>query len=433
MKYANIYWQNTETKNGTRRVNIGDNLQFMAVDNLYKRAMINKEDIVYLKMEELCDYIGEMLILPMNWSLFDANYMRDGKIAISQHITPVFLATTIESATHDDVYFNEYNIAYLKKYEPIGCRDEYTMQVLCRYGIDAYLNGCMTLTFEKRNKDNVGKKIFVIDAPRELSRYMPEEIKENCEVLTQQYYYGKEIGEEEIIVNIKEQYRKYAEEAALIITSRLHVASPAVAMGIPVIFAREKVDYRFSWLDRLLPLYDGFNYAQIDWTPKVIDCEAIKKLMTDNAIKRIQQVYDRNLCAEISMYFGNRIKHEYVKFQETILGNLDKAYRVIASKYKRKDIFLYSVWGMTGALEKFYCYMRKEYPNAKLKNVIDSFRKEKFHEIMSITPEEFIMAENEIVVVLAVSASNAAKDVFERKGIPEDDYVCVGDLFFEKR
>ena len=432
MKYANLYWQNTETKNGTKRVNIGDNLQFMAIDNVYRSIPIKKDEIVYLKMEELCDYRGEELLLPMNWSLFDTNYMRDGKIAISQHITPVFLATTIESATHNDEYFNEYNIAYLKENEPIGCRDEYTMRVLHEKGIVAYLNGCLTLTFEKRSKENKGKKIFIVDAPRELEEYIPEEIKANCEVLTQQYYYEKGVSEDEIICDIEAQYRKYAEEASLIITSRLHVASPAVALGIPVIFAREKIDYRFSWLDRLLPLYDRSDYAQIDWVPNVIDCEIIKRRMLENAVKRIKQIYDKHLCDEISSYFENRTKCEYVKFQETIFGNLDKAYRFIANRYEKNDVFLYSVWGMTGVLEKFYCYMKSEYPNARLKDVIDSFKREKFHETMAITPEEFVKTENEIVVVLAVNASNVARGIFENKGIHVEDYVCVGDLFFEK-
>lgn len=433
MKYANLYWQNTETKNGVKKVNIGDNLQFMAIDNLYRKISLPQEEIVYLKIEELCHYKGEYLILPMNWSLFDSNYMQEDKISISPYIIPVFLAVTIESAAHQDRYFNEYNIKYLKQYEPIGCRDEYTMQMLRDNGISAYLNGCMTLTFDKRDTEKLRKKIFAVDAPKELEWYMPEELKKHCEVLTQQYYYNEEVKEEAIIKNIKAQYSRYAEEAALIITSRLHVAAPAVALGIPVIFAREKIDYRFSWIDKLLPLYEKKDYDKIKWNPDAVECEEIKKKMLENAIKRVTNAYATHSYYEISEFYENRKKGQYVKFQETILGNLNKAYEFIENRFGKDAAFFYSVWGLTEGTEKFYDYMQREYPNAKLRCVIDLFQKEKFHGIETIKPEMFQMVENEVVVVLAVKASNMAQDLFEKKGIQPEAYVCIGDLFLKDR
>lgn len=433
MKFANIYWQNTEIKNGTKRVNIGDNLQFFAIDNLYNKMKIDSKEIVYLKMEELCDYKGEYLILPMNWSLFDLNYMKEDRIAISPYIFPVFLAMTIESATHNDDFFNEHNIAYLKKYEPIGCRDEYTMQKLRDYGVSAYLNGCLTLTFDKRGNGEKQKKTFIVDAPRELEKYMPENIKKNCEILSQQYYYDAEVTEEEVISKIKAQYCKYAEEGALIVTSRLHVASPAVAMGIPVVFARDKIDYRFAWIDKLLPLYERQEYERINWMPDVIECEKIKKQMIGSAIKRIEDSYEKHSYYEISEFFENRETREYVEFQKTIQGNLNRAYEFIASRYAKSDNFYYSIWGATKGAEDFFCYMKEEYPNAELRCVIDLYREEEFHGIKMVKPEQFQLIDNEVVIVLAVKASNMAEEVFGEKKIHPKDYVCVGDLFFEDK
>ena len=51
MKYANIsiesgYAKSKERKNAIRVVNIGDYIQIIAIDNLYKKMGISKRDIV---------------------------------------------------------------------------------------------------------------------------------------------------------------------------------------------------------------------------------------------------------------------------------------------------------------------------------------------------------------------------------------------------
>lgn len=90
MKYANLYWQSTDLGNGGyRAVNIGDNLQFMVMDYLFQ-TYLPSEKPVKLQVSELKMYTGEPLRLPLNWSLFDINYMDGDKIAISQDIIPVF-------------------------------------------------------------------------------------------------------------------------------------------------------------------------------------------------------------------------------------------------------------------------------------------------------------------------------------------------------
>ena len=76
MKFGNIYWQNTCTKdNEVMMVNIGDNLQFMTIDYLYSRLKIDTNDVVRVRMDELKNYQGEELLLPLNWALFDPFFM----------------------------------------------------------------------------------------------------------------------------------------------------------------------------------------------------------------------------------------------------------------------------------------------------------------------------------------------------------------------
>lgn len=150
MKFANLYWNNALiTESDTMSVNFGDIIQFMSLDYLYSRCRIDAKDIVKLQVGEVKDYRGEELILPLNWNIFDPGYMEGSRLAISPDIIPVFLGTTIESHVYREEYFNEYNISYLRRYEPIGCRDEHTMKTLHKHHIRAYLNGCMTAVFPK--------------------------------------------------------------------------------------------------------------------------------------------------------------------------------------------------------------------------------------------------------------------------------------------
>ena len=431
MKFANLYWQNTEVENSKMvPINIGDNLQFMAIEYLYSKFLPDNYPLVKLQMRELKKYQGETLILPMNWSLFDINYMDGNRISISEDIVPVFLGATIESASHKEVFFNDYNILYLKRFEPIGCRDEFTFKTLCKYHIQAYLNGCMTAVFPRRQKNEGQNKIFLVDAPIELQEYIPDSLKEGAEILTQQYYCSKDVEIAQILDAIKKQYFKYANEAALVITSRLHVASPCMAMGIPVIFVKNQVDARFGWLDNYIPLYDRHTYNKIDWNPQPVEYEKVKELIIRNAIDRINDVYEKYTTAqEVSQIYAGRNEKKYVNFQSTIYENFERAYLFLENKFKTSDTFLYSIWGVNEAAEKFYEYMCSQYPNARLKNIIDSYKEIEFHGRKAIKPETFIREENEFIFVLPVKASNDAERIFSQKGIDQKYYVCCGDQF----
>lgn len=430
MKFANIYWQNTQIiDSNVVAVNIGDNLQFMAIDYLYSKFLPESEQIVKLQMNEMKQYKGEDLILPMNWCLFDPAFMNGDKIAISEDIIPIFLGMTIESAYFRETYFNEFNIAYLKRCEPIGCRDEYTCDVLHKYHIRAYLNGCMTSIFPIREDKNQDTILF-IDVPVELFPYIPNEIKEKYKVMTQQYYFNENLEKEKILDFIKDQYRKYADEAGLVVTSRLHVASPCMAMGIPVIFVKNQVDARFGWLDVYLPLYDKEHYNQIDWNPDPIKYEVKKEIIVQNAIKRIMGVYEQYCRAdEVGVLYKARKENNYIGFQQTIYNNFEKAIYFLQDNYSREDRFLYGIWGINSAAENFYLFMKREYPNAQLNSVIDKYKTTEFHGISVIKPDDYIMKDNEIIFVLPVKASNEAGRVFAQKGIDSKYYVCCGDRF----
>ena len=64
--------------------------------------------------------------------------------------------------------------------------------------------------------------------------------------------------------------------AKLVVTSRLHIASPCLAMGIPVILAKKHFGDRFGFIDCFLPTYTPEKYNDIDWSPSPINFEEEK-------------------------------------------------------------------------------------------------------------------------------------------------------------
>lgn len=55
----------------------------------------------------------------------------------------------------------------LRRFSPVGCRDERTMRLLLEHGIDAYLQGCLVATFEKRTELPTQKKFFLLIQKKE--------------------------------------------------------------------------------------------------------------------------------------------------------------------------------------------------------------------------------------------------------------------------
>ena len=68
----------------------------------------------------------------------------------SNNINPFFVSFHL-NPTAKKKMLSETGIKYLKKYQPIGCRDIYTQKILSNYGIETYFSGCLTLTL---NRDN---------------------------------------------------------------------------------------------------------------------------------------------------------------------------------------------------------------------------------------------------------------------------------------
>lgn len=260
-------------------INIGDNIQSLAIRRLFNRLGIDDADIVGINRDDLPNYDGEPVMLIMN-GRFNPHCF-----PLPPNIQPIFFGFNTSS-----IPLIRSNRSMLRKHQPIGCRDEATKQLLLDQGIEAYVSGCLTLTLEKRPRPPENGKVVISygrgagELPGALLPCIPPGLLQDAALVYQRepakaMPLGKaEIEEADEIARRLLDF--YAGEAKLVVTPLLHVASPCIGMGIPVILARKDRNARFSAINKLTPLHTPENFRAINWSPGVVDVELVKQAMT---------------------------------------------------------------------------------------------------------------------------------------------------------
>lgn len=403
MKYANY-------KFDARGVNnLGDNMQLIAIDSIYERMGIPRNDIIYIDKNETSTYKGEYVVLPVTMPLVD--YTEGGICGrFSNHIIPVFLGLTLAK---DSLLPQE--VEYYHRFEPIGCRDERTMNTLRKYGVQTYLHGCITATLPRRStKGNTFNKVFIVNVDSEVLSYIPDELMEDAEFLTHMH---EEVDNPKALM--QEYYDRYKNEAKLVITGLLHCSVPCMAAGIPVIVAKNHISYRYGWLEKLLPIYDKNDLPYIDWNPLPIEYEEHKERLLQITINCLRETYDKyNAIYEISWFYEQRKKNEYiVDAFESIKLYIDSYFVDEEAEYK------YSIWGLTQMSLLAVNYISQRFPNAKLMHVYDTYRKVLFEGLHSESPEVIRNYPDEIVLVTTNGAKKMAQTLFDEIGKEKNSYV----------
>ncbi len=398
-----------KAKDMSQRVfcNYGDNIQTIALDYILY-DIYPKEQIVNVNIYDLSTYSGEYILLPLNCNFWtcDENYF----IPASNKIIPIFLAVSFQIPPT-----SRKAIEYLKKYEPIGCRDNETFRMMQELGIDAYVNGCVTLTLPKRKYEPKEKKCFLVDIPEILYDKIPEEIIENAEIVKQVVYYDNDVegGIRETDRKTLELYRRYKEEATLVITSKLHCASPCIAMGIPVIVVRENKSCRFEWINKFTKVYTKEEIDVINWAPAIVDVEEIKQKIRLVISSRIQQSYNKyKRMLEVSEFFEDSEK-EALSVKEQII-----------SAMKNSNKTNYIIWGVGGYLgNAIYQIINKECPDIKLVAAIDEYKECVFHGIHTQKKSILQEIDNAFVFVATATGTPMAESYMDSIGkVKREDY-----------
>jgi len=279
MKYGLL----TYTEQG-RRFNIGDYVQSLAARQFLPRvdALINREKMAL--------YDGDPIKIILNgWFTHNTDNWLP-----SEKIHPLFISFHVNSSAAPYI-LNTRAVEYLKRFEPIGCRDRFTVTLLEEKGIRAYFSGCLTLTLssyavpEAARNDTVyivdpfynyprastmlsdwregvrsimnGDVLKLHNRSRDMKRLIDAGLLKSANYETQVLQSGKYSDEEKFAI-AESLLKKYA-RAKLVITSRIHAALPCLAMGTPVIF----VNGFNAFLDtcRFDGIVELFNRVDVDW------------------------------------------------------------------------------------------------------------------------------------------------------------------------
>lgn len=128
---------------------------------------------------------------------------------------PVIIPQTLFAGVFVGNNHNE-NLDWIKKsIFPIGARDPFTQKYLKENGVESEMIGCATLTLPRYEGPRSG--ILLIDDGRNCP------MTHNCSIMSWPIQWQMAIGSLEMI-----------KKAALVVTKRLHVILPCLAMGTPV-------------------------------------------------------------------------------------------------------------------------------------------------------------------------------------------------------
>jgi hypothetical protein len=215
--------------------NVGDEIQSLAVKQIIDKVdyYIDREKLNEFRNNEPVKLIinGWYMANPDNWPP-------------SEDIIPLFISFHIShNANTNKIFLSEKNITYFKKYEPIGCRDKQTKELLESHGVKAYFSGCATLTYKNKFKER-NNKILCVDPLFNIFPYsygkniyknlIPSSLHKDVEYIEHKRYDLTKSNAQRFH-DAEELIAKFS-QAKVVITSRIHAALPCLALGTPVIF-----------------------------------------------------------------------------------------------------------------------------------------------------------------------------------------------------
>lgn len=318
-------------------INIGDDVQSFAMLDLVKR--INEDvEVVLVDREHLNDdsiralhgliVSGWFMDHPSNWPPNNEN-----TLYISFHVNSQNGTSEILQSKRSAVNYSNFT--------PLGCRDLGTLRRFESIGVEGYFSGCATLTIEPSSKRIEKGRILAIDPfykvesdlnyqNWQLKNLLSSEDFSRCTLLSNDSKQLSSLSSETRIKNVKE-YLQRIQDSEYLITSRIHAALPAVALGTPVFFIDAGYDRNEKHRDRFEGLIELFNV--IDSSNFVLSsrkrwAKALRKIHfhkviggTDNSpILRGAIQNQKSLPVEGAVEIKNRIEERVREFIEQIMS-----------------------------------------------------------------------------------------------------------------
>jgi hypothetical protein len=258
--------------------NVGDHIQIMAAESLYRRAGLVASFTVD-RDEEITESPpvpseSKPGILLNGWYKHNAAkwppHCAYSALYVGFHISVYELASLLSRRA----------LEHYAAHGPVGCRDRETLSLLRSNGIEAFLSNCPTITFPKRLPDaDRQTEIFVVSRDRKILSYLPPSIGPYTYI--SHYSESRDFSQNKY--RATELLTTYRERAKLIVTTMLHCALPAIAMGIPVVvfYPRDEVVVkddmaRFSSLCEIVRVFSLSEANLVDWRGYSPDVSTVK-------------------------------------------------------------------------------------------------------------------------------------------------------------
>ncbi len=268
MKYGLLYYKDTD--------NIGDDIQSYAASRFLPSIdyMIDRE-----RLNEFVPEKKEYVKTIMNaWYIHDKF-----NFDISPYIYPLFISMFFKNFPYESGlnvgidYINDNVINMLKKFGPVGTRDNHTLKVMEKLDVESYFSGCMTLTLDRFDDVKHGDYIVTVGLkPNEIEYIKSKTDREVVEVI-QDVPFGS-FSDETWDVRSKrvEDILRLYQGAHMVITNKLHCSLPCLALQTPVLLLfDDSFPENIDRIGTFLPYLNHINRSELFQTD--IDFEKPKK------------------------------------------------------------------------------------------------------------------------------------------------------------
>ena len=297
--------------------NIGDDIQTYAASLLVDNPQFcdrERLDLVEAPTKLLCN----------GWFKEDAAHWPPSKA-----VQPLFTSFHISTKNVDSMTTPE-AIDYYKKYQPIGCRDYHTVNILEKFGVEAYFSGCITLTLPKVEAPRGNEILFVdvlrtnyTDAYRQtvVNNIIPDAYRDKISFVTHFSEDLHKISVEDRMKQAKEMLDRYS-KAKLVFTSLIHCALPCVALGTPVVFVDFGFNNNAAKRDRFNGIIDLFHivsdleapYMNRDLKGKLGRGLGLYKMSQDKISKLPESLFEYNTVTNGHLEIVDNFKKSISQF-----------------------------------------------------------------------------------------------------------------------
>lgn len=208
---------------GYNSINIGDEIQSVA----QSRFLPQIDEVVYREqIKNFVPKLGKKTKCIMNaWWMW-----RPKNFPPSKWIEPLLISMHIRPAVRKEILTNNAK-EYFLKHGPVGCRDMETYEWLKNEGIPAYFSGCLTLTLQRNYNIPRQNYILCVDVDEkvvdEIQKRTSRPVYSMSRMLSPYYKAEQRFELAKLVLRLYH-------DAHLVVSPRLHVMLPALAMETPV-------------------------------------------------------------------------------------------------------------------------------------------------------------------------------------------------------